>query len=233
MVQLTDLRIKLNQMGERIVSRLKDRSRFQLNGAVYTPDAIPIEGRDGISLLYFALEGLEAYHASLGRYDYPDQYPVFSTTLPKSPVKRYVPQAAISPVDINLREELLGFYTGILPELCPLGDDPNSYGETAYVDADALQHLHERINVGRYVAESKLAASPEISNIVHDSALLTAELKDSRREEDVINKAKERALVYELNPDLVGRIFRWVIDETLKVEVDYLQKRFGITPEKS
>lgn len=225
MVQLSDLRIKLNQMSEKVVSRLKDRSRFKFNGRVYIPDAIPIEGRGGISFLDFALEGLEAYHASLGRYAYPDQYPVFSNLLQKSPVRREIPLAPISPVDIALRDELLRFYIGILPQLCERGEDPISYGETVYTDADILEHLHERINVGRYVAESKLQANPRIQDMVHDSTLLMAELRDAKREEDVINQAKARALTYELNPEVIGTVFRWVIDETLKVEIDYLQKK--------
>jgi len=225
MLELTDLRIRLNQMNERIVSRLKDRSRFSLNGVIYVPDAITIEGRSGISFLDFALEGLEVYHASLGRYDYPDQYPVFSRILPKSPVKREMPSSYISKVDINLRDELIRFYVSILSELCLPGDNSISYGETAYLDADILQHLQERINVGRYVAESKLQANTQIQNIVADKTLLTVQLKDAKREEDVINQAKETAFKYELNPELVGRVFRWIIDETLKVEIDYLQKK--------
>ena len=48
-LNLHDLRTKINQMTERIVSRLKDRSRYVLNDAVYRRDAIPIEGRTGIS----------------------------------------------------------------------------------------------------------------------------------------------------------------------------------------
>lgn len=211
-------------MNEIIVSRLKDRSRFKLNRSLYIPGAIPIAERNDISFLEFALEGLEAYHASLGRYDYPDQYPVFSKILPKSPVKREIPQTPISTVDISLRDDLIGFYISILPELCPSGDDPPSYGETVYLDADILQHLHERINVGRYVAESKLKSNPPIQNTIGNTTSLMTQLKDPEREKAVINQVKETALKYELNSHLIEKVFRWTIDETLKVEIDYLQK---------
>ena len=73
-IDLGELRVRLDQMTERIVSRLKDRSRFPLNEVVYRIGGVAIAGRDGVSFLQFALEGLEAYHASLVRYAYPDQY---------------------------------------------------------------------------------------------------------------------------------------------------------------
>ena len=76
MVELGDLRVKLDQMTERVISGLKDRSRLPLNAPVYQPNAVPISGRTDTSLLQFAIEGLESYHASLGRFTYPDQYPV-------------------------------------------------------------------------------------------------------------------------------------------------------------
>ena len=46
MLDLNELRVRLDQMTERIVSRLKDRSRFPLNETVYRPDAVPIVGRE-------------------------------------------------------------------------------------------------------------------------------------------------------------------------------------------
>lgn len=229
MAELNDLRIKLNQMGEKIVSRLKDRSRFKLNYIVYLPNGVPIQDRGDISFLGFALEGLEAYHASLGRYDYPDQYPVFTRNLSKSPVKRKIPEERISTVDISLRDNLLGFYTKILlPKLCENDDDPTTYGETVYIDADLLQQLHERINVGRYVAESKLATNPQIRDLVGDVPALTSLLKDPQREQIVIDRAKDVAKSYQLDPDATGMTFRWIIDQTLQVEIDYLQKKFAV-----
>jgi chorismate mutase len=222
-IDLGELRVRLDQMTERIVSRLKDRSRFVLNQAVYTPGAVEIAGRAGISFLEFSIEGLEAYHASLGRFDYPDQYPVSGVNLPASPVRRTGSRPSVDRRTISIRDDLLAFYLDVLPRLCPPGDDPSNYGETVYVDADLLQLLHERINVGRYVAEAKLRSDPSVAASRHDPDLLASKLRDSGREEALIAVVRATAERYALDPDVVEQIFRWIIDETLRVEVAYLQ----------
>ena len=222
-IDLGELRVRLDQMTERIVSRLKDRSRFPLNESVYRVDAIPIVGRSGISFLQFSLEGLEAYHASLGRFAYPDQYPVLGRDLPPSPVTRVVTQPDVSRRAISIGDGLVSFYLQTLPRLCSPGDDPNTYGETVYVDADLLQLVNERINVGRYVAEAKATSDPSIYAIRHDAQLVEERLKDARREEALLAAVEGIAERYALDPSVVRAVFRWIIDETLRVEVAYLQ----------
>jgi monofunctional chorismate mutase len=227
-IDLRELRVRLDQMTERIVSRLKDRSRFPLNEAVYRADAIPIRGRSGISFLQFSMEGLEAYHASLGRYDYPDQYPVVHREPPRSPVTRVVTQPGVSRQPIQIGEGLIAFYLQVLPRLCPAGDDPNTYGETVYVDADLLTLVNERINVGRYVAEAKAAADPSLHDLRDNPDGIRERLTDLAREEALLRSVEATAARYELDPGVVRTVFRWIIDETLRVEVEYLQ---GARPE--
>jgi chorismate mutase len=223
-IELSELRLRLDQMTDRILSRLKDRSRFPLNGPAYRSDALPIRGRAGISFLEFALEGLEAYHASLGRYAYPDQHPVFSPRRPDSPVARVVGKPSLPEVQISIKDDLLAFYQQLLPRLCAPGDDPDSYGETVYIDADLLQLLNERINVGRYVAQAKIDSDPTIAAVVHDTAALVDRLKIPSREEALIDAARRAAQRYELDAGLAEHVFRWIIAETLLVEIAYLQQ---------
>lgn len=226
MLQLNDLRIRLDQMTERIVSRLKDRSRFPLNGPVYRTDGVPIAGRTGISFLEYSLEGLERYHASLGRFNYPDQFPVFSSHLPETPVTRTVLGTPSLPrLQISIKEALLGYYQReLLPRLCAPGNKPDMYGETVYVDADLLQILHERINVGRYVAQAKVDSAPEILSFVDDYARVERELKVPEREEALIRSVRAVAERYALDANLAEDVFRWIIDQTLRLEVVYLQQ---------
>ncbi len=221
---LGELRIKLDQMSERIVSGLKDRSRFPQNPTVYRADGVEIEGRGGISFLDYAIEGLEEYHAKLGRFSYPDQFPVFTKRPHNFPVKREIPKDHISRIDISLGDQLIEFYRSILLELCNPGDDPTTYGETAYVDAVTLELIHERLNIGRYVAESKLEADSSILDIAHDSNLLAARLRDPAREQTVVDKAREMARRYELDPDITAKVFGWIIGQTLLLEGVYIQK---------
>lgn len=224
MPELSEVRIRLDQMTERIISRLKDRSRFPQNPTVYRPDGVPLQGRPGISFLEFALHGLEAYHASLGRYEYPDQYPLFSGEIAGSAAARTVKMAGLPRHAISIREDLLAFHRDTVEQLCPAGDDPDTYGETVYVDADLLQLLNERINVGRYVAQAKKDSDAGLLDLVTDDRELAARLTDSAREEALIARVREVAARYELSEVNAEQVFRWIISETLKVEVLYLQE---------
>lgn len=226
MIELGELRVKLDQMTERIVSRFKDRSRFPLNESIYRPDTVPIIGRSGISLLEFAIEGLEIFHSTLGRYNYPDQYPVLGLDLPQSRVERIISHPTLPRLKIDIGEGLLQFYQDLLSKHCDHQDDPNTYGQTAYIDADLLELIHERVNIGRYVAEIKGFQDPTIyqltADVDHD--LLLSKLKDQTREEVLVNKARDVAKAYELNPEIAEQAFRWMIDKTLDVEIAYIQR---------
>jgi chorismate mutase len=211
-------------MTDRIVSRLKDRSRFPRNEAVYRPDGVPIRGRSGISFLQFALEGLETYHASLGRYDYPDEAPLFTTPPPTASAARTVTRPHVPRLRTNRRDDLLAFYGELVRRLCPPGDDADTFGETVYVDSDLLMLINERINVGRYVAQVKADRDPAILDIVDDSARLAAALRDPAREETLVRIARGIAARYEVDPDLTEAVFRWIVDETMLVEIAYLQQ---------
>lgn len=227
-LELTDLRTKLNQMTERIVSRLKDRSRYALNASVYRIDEIPIEGRTGISFFEFALEQLEQYHATLGRYRFPDQYRLTNIS-PHTPVQRArVPTSPIQQVAIELKDEIITYYMTLLQDLCEEGDDPTTYGETVYCDADLIVLLHERINIGRFVAESKLQNDPSLQAIAESQDALRVRLRKPKREQTVIANARTIAFNYNLNQNVVERCFRWLIIKTLEVEIHYLQQRFRI-----
>ena len=227
-LELTDLRTKLNQMTERIVSRLKDRSRYASNASVYRIDEIPIEGRTGISFFEFALEQLEQYHAALGRYRFPDQYRLTNTSS-HTPVQRArVPTSPIQQVDIELKDEIITYYMTLLHDLCKEGDDPTTYGETVYCDADLIVLIHERINIGRFVAESKLQTDPSLQAIAESQNALRARLRKPKREQTVIANARKIAFNYNLNQNVVERCFRWLITKTLEVEIHYLQQRFRI-----
>jgi len=219
--ELGELRIKLDQMTERISSRFKDRSRFPLNEAIYQPGGIPIVGRPGISLLQFAIEGLESYHASLGRYDYTDQHPVLGLNLPKSSVERTVRQTPLPQITPNIGDSLISFYKDLMSKYCKPGDDPESYGETAYIDADLIQLIHERVNIGRFVAEVKGRIDPSIYWLTSENELRT-KLEDKSREDALIERVRNAAQKYEFDPGMAEEAFRWMIEKTIDIEIAYI-----------
>lgn len=224
MLELSEIRIRLDQMTERIVSRLKDRSRFPRNHVVYEPGGVPIAGRSGISFLQYAIEGLEAYHASLGRWAYPDQFALLGAAPTDSPVARTVHPDDAPRVEIAIGPALLAFYPKLLDELCRPGEDPGTFGETVYVDADLLQLLHERINIGRHVALAKLHREPELRGLVGDPGRLAAALKDEGREAALLATVERTAARYEVDPLPARHLFEWVIAQTLALEVAFLQR---------
>ncbi|MGE0599691.1 MAG: chorismate mutase [Dehalococcoidia bacterium] len=223
-LDLSLVRLRLTKMTDRLLMRLHDRAGFPLNRAIYQPGGVPIPGRPGMSLLDFAVEGLETYHASLGRYEFPDQFPLseasraaaIAVERPRFPVG--------GRVEIPLRDDLVGFYVGtVLPRLCEDRDDPNSYGEAAYADADLLELLNERVNVGRDVARSKVEREPDLMSILDDESALRERLRDRAREERVVAEARATAERYALDPDLAASVFEWIIDRTLTLEVQFLR----------
>ena len=222
---LEALRSRLGKMTERIIFRLQDRTGLPLNPPVYEPSAVPISGRSSISFLEFAVQGLETYHASLGRYEYPDQHPIISAVLPPSLATRSLVEVQPLPhVEINLRDKLLPFYCDtVLPKLCEPSDNPDTYGETAFLDADVLELLNERINIGRYVARTKVEDDPSIWQIVSNTNELIGKLKDPKQEERVMASVHASAERHGLRADIAELVFRWVIERTIDVEIAYLQ----------
>lgn len=212
---LSALRQRLTKMTDRILMRLHDRAGFPLNRAVYEPGRSLVSSRPGVSLFDFSLEGLETYHASLGRYAFPDQYPLSDTPRP----------AASTRVEIPLRAELVAFYTGeVLPRLCEPAEDPGCFGETAYVDADLVELLNERINVGRDIALAKVQREPDVWAIVSDEAALRASLIDEDRARLVVAEAAAAAERYGLDPALARFVFEWIVERTLTLEVEFLRR---------
>jgi len=223
-MNLANLRAKLDRLNEQIVGRFKDRSWFVLNQAVYTPDAIPIAGRPGISLMEWSLEGLERYHASLGRFDVPDQHPLMPEVISPSPVQRRLDLPRLPIIAPPPRDQLIRFYISVLPRLCRPGDDPHYYGETAYADADLLARMNERIYLGAFVAHSKLERDPDILQLTGQPDALRVVLRDPQREDGVVAQARDAAQRYNLDADLMAEVFRWMIEQTLDLEVRFLQQ---------
>lgn len=223
-MDLQQIRSQLSKMTERILMRLHDRAGFPLNRPVYEPGAIRIDGAEGVSLLEYSLRGMEAYHASLGRFDWPDQYPLTGVQPPRSAIARPVTPAERADVPMDIGPELLRYYVEtLLPQLCSAGDDPGTYGETAYIDADLLELLHERINIGRKVALAKAGTDPSLWDLTADPERLAAALRDEKREEAVLADVEERARAYGLDATLARSLFRWIMQVTLDLEVSYLR----------
>ncbi len=154
----------------------------------------------------------------------PDQHPLLPEVVAPSPVRRKLDLPRLPAIASPPRDQLIRFYISILPRLCRPGDDPHYYGETAYADADLLARINERVYLGAFVAHTKLEREPHIIRLADQSDALRAVLRDSRREEDVIRQVREAALRYALSADLMAEVFRWMVEQTLDLEVRFLQQ---------
>lgn len=223
--QKMTIREKLDFMSGKIVYRFKERTDFKVNEPVYQADAIrPIDGRV-MSLLEFSLEGIESYHASLGRYRYPDQFSLIKSRedLLGSKVEREVEADSLPDIKIDLKDRIIPQYIIFVKNVCEPGNDPSTYGATVYRDADLIQHINERINLGRYVAAAKLKADQSLGSIIDDRLKLKERLTDMTREKEVVENFKELATKYGLDKDFGEDFAMWLIQTTIGVEVDYIK----------
>lgn len=224
-VDLDPVRSRITKLTSRIIFKLEDRSGFPLNPPVYEPGALPLSDGSNLSFLEYAVKGLEEYHGSLGRWDFPEEYPLMISVKPTAITHRTVDGTLVLPnVDINLKNKLLSFYIGtLLPRLCEPKDDPSTYGETVYIDADVVELLNERMNLGRYVAVSKVNNDSFLWNLVSEPEKLDEALRDRNREKVVIDAAMQTASRLGLDVALTADLARWIIDTTTDLEVKYLQ----------
>ena len=229
---LNGYRNKFDVMTERIVSKLKERSRFPQNRSIYIPDAGPIKGREGASFFEYAVEGLEKYHAKLGRFDHEDQTPIMLDNKQEiesvdfyTKVEQEMKQPFLNKVslDIKVNSDILDFYPKFAVKLGMAGEDKTTFGETAYCDADIVEIVNERINLGKFIAESKLKGDALMLWRADEKTLLE-KIRNPGREHEIIENVKKLSDRYQLDKDLAEEFFKWIIDETLKVELDYLSK---------
>ncbi len=155
MINLNEIRIRLDMMADGIVSGLKNRSTFPCNYSVYVKDAVEIIGEKGISFFDLALRDREISHARLGRYAFPDQFPLTcDLPEPKTHINKQISPIKIIHID-NIKDRLLRFYIGSLDLICEKGEDKNKFGQTVDCDVQNILAINERVNSGRFVAEAK------------------------------------------------------------------------------
>ena len=229
-MKLQDVRVKIDQMSERIVSGLKDRSRYSLSAGVFSEEAY-----DGKTWFNSRLLGEQSLDAIFGRYEFEDQHPLLFTkeVLPASKIKRNPPSIGVARVGIDVGNKVIDLYKKALEKICLPGEDKNNYGEIAKLDVSNVLALYERIcGIGQEVAELKIQENTGI--IYLDKETITEKLRNTVREQEVIDSGIEIARRYLLpNPETMSWFFRNVIDITLLgVEVDYvLRKREKINNE--
>ncbi|KAK9698317.1 hypothetical protein RND81_08G095600 [Saponaria officinalis] len=245
---LDGIRNYLVRQEDSIIFSLLERSQFCYNADTYNPDAFPLDGFHG-SLIEYILKETENLHAQVGRYKSPDEHPFFPDDLPEPLLPPLQYPQVLHPVadSININQQIWELYfEDILPRLVKHGDDGNC-GSAAVCDTICLQTLSKRIHYGKFVAEAKFRASPDIytaaiatQDEVKLMELLTYEAVENAVKRRVEMKAKtfgqqvpvnpdesvESNPAYKITPSLVADLYGdWIMPLTKKVQIAYLLKR--------
>lgn len=172
---------------------------------------------------------IEAIHAELGRFTYADQEPFTDVDDVPSVIVRESPPSPIERMRSNVGERIIDFYIAWMESGCEPGSNPDTFGETVTADVNALLAIMERINLGKYVAESKYLAAPEK---FHDAGFDREAILDliivREREHQVFEIARQLAENYAFDPDQAVALFEFMVTVTKDVEVDYIRQRLQV-----
>ena len=220
------IRPGLDILANEIVIALKKRSRFPVNEAIYVPGLVILD--PNISLLQFELGRIEAVHAELGRYTFASQESFTSVSDVLPVIRRDRPESPIESMTSGMGDKVIKFYLDWVRRACGPGENAATYGETVTADVNALLSILERINLGKFVAESKMAEQPEafIQTRGDRSAILALIVKKDR-EGQVLKIAEQLADNYDIPAVHVIRVFEWMIEATIEIEIAYVRMRLG------
>lgn len=222
------IRPGLDILANEIIIALKKRTRFTSNVEVYRPGLV--RGDPDTSLLDYELARIEQVHAELGRFKFADQEPYTSVDDIDSIIVRATPPSPIQPMRSGVGGRIIEFYRSWIGQACAAGSNPDTFGETVTTDVTALLAIMERINLGKYVAESKFGDAPEQFRAANGEREATLDLIVRRdREGQVFELARNLARHYEFDEDQAVAVFEFMVEVTKDVEVDYIRQRLGLS----
>jgi chorismate mutase len=210
---------RLEGLEETIIFKLLDRAQFCLNAVVYEKGKSGFFGEDDRSLFEQRLLMQEQMDAQFGRFQVPEERP-FSKDLPAPRRTVNLPDTGLAFANfdaVNLCGRIRPAYSGLLPRLCPEGND-GQFGSSVEHDVYALQAIARRVHYGAlYVAESKFRSDPEkFQQLIDkkDKAVLLAALTRREVEDAVIARVREKVASAQAH---VNNLVRHMIDPAVLV----------------
>jgi chorismate mutase len=219
--ELTDLRIKIDQLNTSIISGLKNRSRFLLNEGIFEK-----EFSDGMTWFLYRLKEEQDTDSKLGRFLYSEQHPiVFSKKdLAKPLIQIEKPQNG-NYFDLDLSKEIITLYRKTLTRLCEKGENFNNYGEITKVDVHNILKINERtVGLGEQVANYKIAKDPMLIELKTAEEIKTS-LKHLDRENAVITIMKDKAEQLDMDTSIIEDFSKELIEITLKAEIEFILRQ--------
>lgn len=249
-LDLSRIRFQLIRLEDTITFHLIERVQFPLNSNIYIAGAVPIPDSD-VSLMDWYLLEQEKLQSLIRRYESPDEYPYFPSSLNKPILPAIDYPRILHPNDVNVNDKIKAFYINtFLPRVCPSfghgdrGVSAENYGSSATCDIAVLQALSRRIHFGKFVAESKFQSEREKYTAMikaGDTQGIGEAIENKAVEKQVLERLKLKAQTYgtdpsvkdvagaaqsKINVDAVVAMYKdFVIPLTKEVEVAYLMQR--------
>lgn len=220
------IRPGLDILANEIVIGLKKRLRYPKNPKIYQPGLV--NSNPAQSLLRYELNRVEQCHAELGRYAFATQDAFTDVSTVTSIINRDAPDSPVRVMASGVGQRIIDFYQHWINSYCTDVDNSQSYGETVTADVSVLLAIMERVNLGKQVAESKFVELTDefmATGGERDGMLKLIVRKD--REARVIELSQNLAKHYELPEVSAVEVFKFMIEVTVDIEVDYLRMRIA------
>jgi len=217
-IDLTNLRVKIDQMNNKLLSLISTRMKYSINSKVFEE-----EFADGKTWFLYRLKREQDLDSEFGRFLYNDQLPFIfkKEELTEAKIDN-VKNNGISPIELGLSEKIIELYKKLLSGLCVLKEDKGTYGETTKLDVEIVLTLNERtIVIGEQVSAFKLQNEPKLKNLSKEE--IRANLINKDREIEVINNIINNAKKYGIENEILMEEFaKDLIKITLDSEVHFI-----------
>ena len=126
---------------------------------------------------------------------------------------------------IDMSKEIMTLYKKVLIELCPKGEQKETYGETTKLDVENILEINERIlGLGEQVAYFKINQDPSLLDITSKEEI-RGKLLVPARENEVIDKTVLLAQKHEIsNIFAIKELTKKIIELTTVAEIEFIQK---------
>jgi len=189
----------LEHLEDEILMHIISRAQFTINPGVYKRG---YRGNRYESRLDHMLLWQEKGFSTEGRYQDPIERP-FNVGLPPPEDKRLIehPDIHLANYDsVNVTRYVMEEYLGLIPRICPAGDDIRQYGSSAEHDIYVLMTVSQRIHSGIYVAEWKRSKEPEKFDHLtakRERKLLLEAITNSAVEDEVLRRVHKKATAWQ------------------------------------
>ena len=217
-IDLTDLRIRIDNLNEKLLSGIATRIKYPLNKGVFEKEFF-----EGKSWFLYRLKKEQDLDSEFGRFLYNDQLPfVFKKEeLEEAKIKKSQ-NKGVSPIQADFSKKVISLYQKLLIELCENKEDIGTYGETTKLDVENVLTLNERtIGLGEQVAGYKISQNSGINKFSAEQ--VREKLIKPQREVEVTNNIINIAKKYGIeNEKLIKQFAKDLIEITLDSEVHFI-----------